>query len=411
MTRWLGLALVYVAAAHVSWAPGSGFSLETPHTTAGDEPHYLIIVHALLYERSLDLGPAYTHVANGGIEAGRVWQGKPINRHVILVDPESGAAAIGVESDFQSGHVASLGKDLALVKQAPAHPPLFPAILAAVLAIVRPAPEHLETWVGWCVLAIAFATLPLVFALARRAGASVREAWAAVLLVGLASPWLPYARSYFCEPAIGLCLVLGLLALQAGHVRRAALAASCAMAMKPLFVLVPVSWIVERAWQRQWRQVRDITIVCGVCGIALIAANLAIASTPLISGAEGWYFARGLEGALALSVSPASGVLVFATWVVVPIVLARGELARWALMAIGACMGLVALFGAAHGGYAYGPRYWVPFLPWLAVLAVTGVRDRSLARWLLAALAVLGAAMAIPGALQYHRLFSRGPWG
>jgi hypothetical protein len=65
-------------------------------------------------------------------------------------------------------------------------------------------------------------------------------------------------------------------------------------------------------------------------------------------------------------------------------------------------------------GTCYGPRYWVPFLPWLAIASVEGLRSIRRPWPILYALllsyvpgVVLGAAIAVPGALRYWQLFER----
>ena len=60
-------------------------------------------------------------------------------------------------------------------------------------------------------------------------------------------------------------------------------------------------------------------------------------------------------------------------------------------------------FGA---GYCYGPRYWVAFLPWLALATVEAIRRAGrYQRVICGVLIVFAIAVAIPGALRYPQLF------
>src|SRR6202035_3995395 len=61
-------------------------------------------------------------------------------------------------------------------------------------------------------------------------------------------------------------------------------------------------------------------------------------------------------------------------------------------------------------GFCYGPRYWVPFLPWLAIATVQGLHRAGLmTRIFTGALIILSLAIAIPGALCYPELFHKTP--
>jgi hypothetical protein len=63
-------------------------------------------------------------------------------------------------------------------------------------------------------------------------------------------------------------------------------------------------------------------------------------------------------------------------------------------------------------GWCYGPRFYVPLFPFLAILSVDWflVAARRWERWLFVALAGYGLVSAVPSAPQYHWLFSRKPF-
>jgi cytochrome bd-type quinol oxidase subunit 2 len=76
-------------------------------------------------------------------------------------------------------------------------------------------------------------------------------------------------------------------------------------------------------------------------------------------------------------------------------------------MALPLFLYLIVLSSIGFGsGWCYGPRYWVAFLPWLALGTVEAIRRAGrYQRALCAILVLFGVAIAIPGALRYPQLF------
>ncbi len=67
---------------------------------------------------------------------------------------------------------------------------------------------------------------------------------------------------------------------------------------------------------------------------------------------------------------------------------------------------VVAAAQASDGGYCYGPRYLLPFLPWIALATVASFRAAPRAlRVVIVALAAAGVVIALPGALRYRQVF------
>jgi hypothetical protein len=62
-------------------------------------------------------------------------------------------------------------------------------------------------------------------------------------------------------------------------------------------------------------------------------------------------------------------------------------------------------------GACYGPRHWVPFLPWMAVAAVKVVvgsgKVWQMVFWLVTAVSLV---ISVLGALRYPQLYSLSPW-
>jgi hypothetical protein len=115
-------------------------------------------------------------------------------------------------------------------------------------------------------------------------------------------------------------------------------------------------------------------------------------------------------------VDPAEGLLLYAPWTIFgflacarafPSLSEDSRLAR--TMALPLFLFLIVLGSIGFGaGWCYGPRYWVAFLPWLALGTVEAMRRAGrYQRALCAVLVLFGVAIAIPGALRYPQLFHK----
>ncbi|HUJ28215.1 MAG TPA: hypothetical protein VLW85_19470 [Myxococcales bacterium] len=406
LAPWALLFAVYLALPH--W---SLHGVVAPRVTSGDEPHYLLMVNSLLEDRDLVLGPDYARVARGGPEAGAAFRGIDLDHHTILVDPQTGRHALWqhlfdldqhrpeggyqrIAPGFESG-----GLEVA------AHPPAFSALVALLLAPLRLPPERVEPFAIEAVALISFSALLAIYAAARRAGLGGRDAAVAVLLAGLCSSLLPYARSFFSEPAIALALALALWAWASGSMRLAGFACFAAAAIKPPFGTLALGWAALLLRDGRRRDARAL-LAPFLAGCTLIAAfNFVYARTLLVAGARGFEPAAGLGVVGELFFSDNHGVFTFVPWTIAGVwMIARASTPLLRAMAWGATPVLFVflLQEAEGGGFCYGPRYLVPFLPWLAIAAAAAPRRR-----LVAALGALGLVIAVPGALRYRELFAK----
>ena len=396
------------------WSPATGFELKSPRVRSGDEPHYLLIVNSLLQEHDLLLGDDYRRVRAGGAEAGLDLRGDELDHHTILVDASGHALWQRVydwRTHLAQGGFARLQPGFDHAVEAPAHPPAFPALVALVLLPLRLSPGALEPWAISVVALLSFASLIALYAAARRAGFSEREGLVAVLLAGIGSPLLPYARSFFSEPAIGLALSLALWARLSGRPRLCGALCFAAAAFKPPFGLAAVGWALTGDRSQGKQLIETFAALCA----GLLLFNLGLAHTAVISGTAGFEPAIGPSDLGMLFFSNNHGLLAFAPWAAAGLFVAaraavRGEPGPLRELSWGAAPVLL-VFAVAQveaGGFCYGPRYLVPFLPWLALATVAAWREAG-ARWraVIAALAIAGAAIAIPGAVRYRDLFDR----
>ena len=414
------LLVAYLLVPWVSWTPARGFALAAPRVNSGDEPHYLLIVSSLLRDRDLLLGDDYLRVRQGSADAGVGFRGNELDHHTILVDPATGAHALWQRvfdwrKHLDQGGFERLQPGFDNAVEVPAHPPAFPALVALLLAPMHPPSEKLEPWAISVVALLSFGALLAAWFAARRAGFTEREALATALLAGLASPLFAYARSFFSEPAIGLALSLALWALLARKPALCGALCFAAAAIKPPFGPVALGWAVLRLREGKREEALRLGATFAACCVALTAFNLRLAHTPLISGTAGFIPAVGPETFGMILFSNAHGLFAYAPWAAAGVFVSaraavRGEPGLLRDLVWGAAP-VLAVFAAADveaGGFCYGPRYAVPFLPWLALATVAAWRDAGRGwRNVIAVLAAVSLAIAVTGALRYRELFDR----
>jgi hypothetical protein len=360
----------------------------------------------------------------GGMDAGRFWRFGHLEHHTILVNRRSGAHAIWSQRYRPDG---SVNPEFALsspdVYEVPAHPIAYPALLAGLIAPFHPAIEDVERDAGLVMVLIGWLTGLVTFLVARRSGMSRARSVLCVVVLALASPWLPYARSYYSEPAIGLCMIFSLWAIEEEHFALAAFTAAAAAILKPPFAVIGAGFVLESLWDRRGREAILMAAILATCAVATMAFNYWLARTFIISGnivPFGPNFGPGGPSHFRLPLydillGPEHGVLVFAPWVIFSVFGfghafrnfgERSSLTRH--MAIPTILYLATIVFAGFGpGTCYGPRYLVPLLPWFALAAVGWLTNRPLATRAAFVFAVtLGALIAILGILRYPDMFA-----
>ncbi|MHB8381646.1 MAG: hypothetical protein ACYDC3_04805 [Candidatus Binataceae bacterium] len=421
MLALAGLTLLFIwGVTEMDYTPGRGFQIVPRQAYSGDGPHYLVIVNSLLFAHTLELQGAYERAERGGLEAGRHGRGQLPDHHTILVNRRTGDHALWMYSiadvvvrnprpEFQPGPD---------VYEVPAHPIAFPALMAAVLAPFRPSLGQVEPEVGIVLLLIGWIGTLVTYLVARRGGLNRGYALLAAVTLLLASPWLAYCRAYFSETSIGVFLVLAIWSWSDDRPVMAALFAAGAAFIKPTFAVVGAGFLIEAIRERRVRDAIRMSGVLGGCAVALGVFNYWLAGTPLIAGSEVWFLAGNLEPLNDTLLDPAHGVLVFAPWAIFGVFAIaqafdhfdlHAEMLRRMAWPMILYLFVIALTGFGPG-YCYGPRYWVPFLPWLAVATVQALRVVGRrGRIACAMLMLLGMAIAIPAVVQLPKMYSMPP--
>ena len=259
----------------------------------------------------------------------------------------------------------------------------------------------------------------------RTLGVGPRSATAATLVLGLATPVWPYARSDFSEPLQTLCLMLAfLLTLWWGRTPTRALAAAIGCAAAAAFltkaassiVLVPLGALyLYYVWMhlrdRPLEALRMLAIpVAPLVAVALTQAALNQYRFGSVSefgyGSEP---AQGFTTPLATGVSyllasSGKGLVWFAPPAVLGLALLPWHVRRLAapmFVALGIFLVELVYFGrwwAWHGDWSWGPRYLYLTIPFL-LIPLALLLHRAVVRGLALIAAAAGLVVALLGVL------------
>ncbi len=279
-------------------------------------------------------------------------------------------------------------------------------------------------------------------------------ALAAGLIFGLATPAWPYAKTFFSDPLAGLCLAGAALALlyyhKSGrpiHAFWAGLALAVAVAARyanavlvPLYALLLLKYqisalhrpdrrhgsadanasdeksLISNLKSQAWRAWVAFGIPLVATAIALAYYNLARYGNPLNTGylPEESFSGVWWQGVAGMLISPGRGLLLYAPALLITLAAApaffrqhRAEAALdWALI-----IAHVLLYGKWfmwHGGYAWGPRFMVPTLPFFVIgmaPAIERAKEPSWWRRGIVLLIVLSVLIQILGLSAHFELF------
>ncbi len=393
----------------VEYLPGHGVYIVERHAVGGDEPHYLVMINSLLMHHDLQLNTRYDDVERGGLEAGMIARRTQLDRHTIIVNRRTGHRAIDMPW-YEAGAEFAPSPD---VYEIPAHPAGFPLAMAIAVAPMHPGAREVEPDVGLILMLIAWLVIVATYFVGRQVGMGRGWAMLAAAILFAASPWLAYSRAYFAETTIGLALILGLWALMSDLPIVAAIAAAAGAVMKPPFALVGAGFLVEEVREKRWRDAIKIAVVLGLPALEILAYNFWVHRSAFeLSLNWSFQFSQLVNTFLGYR----EGLLLYAPWTIFGFLACAVSLCSMSnssrlarTMALPIFLYSIVLSSVGFGaGYCYGPRYWVAFMPWLALGTIEAMRRAGRYQRAVCALLVLFAiGLAIPGALRYPQLFRR----
>lgn len=412
-------------------------SSNLPLTRSGDEPHYMIVINSIIFDRDLDLRDDYERVRLGGFEAGRRFAGSNLDHHTVIIDTHSGKETLWHNvydwmkpndcrapcEGFERKDPSSPERDDYIERSS--HPIGFPLILTALVAPTFPkSPLSVERRAGIVMVLISWLGIVLTYLITLRQTRSHAASFLGSALLAVASPWTAYSRSFFSEPLIGFFHLAALWAILERKVFLAAVALVLASFVKPTTAVVVASWIAVASMARDKGMAFTLVGVCALGALGVLSLNYFLTGSYMRTGTTGWVWITSPLDLPSTFIDPAHGLLVFVPWTIfawlallrsLPDLFRKGlrpDIYSWAGLPMLGTLVLLALFYYL-GGTCYGPRYWVPFLPWLAVLAAVSFYDASSLirkagnRLLFLFAAILGMAVAVPGYLFYESLWDQ----
>jgi hypothetical protein len=307
------------------------------------------------------------------------------------------------------------GKGIYASKVMPGQTFLLVPIAALTQLLVKILPDDASRWVALVLTADLFPALMtagsavVLFSISRAIGNSVRLSALASLVYGLATPAAVYSKNFFPQPTETFFLLLtiwGLVVARHGDSRRPLILSGLAFGMLLLVKAVAIVYLpvfalfVFRARSRvsagadvprgesskHWPRLISWAAPAFALALLFLPYNLAARGDPFAFGyGQGrdalWGFASPiLTGLHGLLLSPGKGFFYYAPVLVLAF---PGAVALWrrdravTLLLTGIAVAMLvfhARWWAWHGDNAWGPRYLVPALPLVTLLAAEFVR-------------------------------------
>ena len=419
------------------------FEYQPPTTFSGDEPHYLIIISNILFNHDLSVGDNYRSVYLGGIDAGQNFRGQNLDHHVLIQNVRTNESIFWnkifnytkpiecVTTDpscIGFARISNLLADYTPInkqyRERPIHPLPFPSLLALLSKAIGTTKVQTEADAFYIVVFLSWLTGIITYICALKIGFEIKESLGAVALLFYASPWLTYSHELFPATFLGLLLAVTLWAFISKRFVTSAILLGIACMQSEAFILIFPAWILFLCFHRELKNA-FVFASTGVGALAVIILINYFIFDKILLHHDIFVFDPILMWRTILS--PKVGAWFFAPWTIPVIYFLIRSFFSYEKKVSGTTyvMNLVAtgIFPVAGvlmimplGGYCYGPRYWVPFLPWLAIVFLLGAESYwkipkslnwSIFYWLLALSIIISFSAAI---LPSYMIWGAPPW-
>jgi hypothetical protein len=380
-----------------------------PTVWSGDEPHYLITISSILQDGDLSLGNNYESARFGGADAGRVLKGIRLDHHTLIRDARTGKGLLwtqifapGTPVECAPGDASCVGYQRVSEQfqdytptspqynELPQHPVPFAAVLAMLLKISSTRPDQVESRALYIQVFLSWLAGVIAYLCALKVGLGSKSSLGVVSLVYLASPWPVYSHQLYPATFMGLLLIVTLWAFVGKRFVLAAVFLAIACMQSEAFLPIFPAWVILLYLSGEKRSAR----VFAAAGVIVLVATWLVSYVLLGKATlrHLWFFLD--PSPFRTFVETRSGLLLFVPWaaavfffLILSFFYRRNGSSQVLRVIAAGTFPVAAVYMVLPntGGFCYGPRYWVPYLPWLALALVLGVKNFPRARSILVA--------------------------
>ena len=417
------------------------FKRVQPAVWAGDEPHYLLMVSSLLNDGDLLLGNNYQSMRVGGLDAGRNYCGGNLDHHTVIVDSRTGEMELWQNifslraTECSPGDLSCVGykrtgphlQDYSPTNahfiERPWHAVPFPALVAGLLKITGATPNELEPRAIYIVVFISWLAGILTYLCGLKLDLGPKGSLLAVSLLYYASPWLVYSHQLFAATFLGFWLVLALWALLRRQFIVAAISVTICSMQSEAFLLIIPAWVLFLYLSKEKRSSWVFAMAAVAATVAASLINHFLLGK--ISLRQMWFV---FDPVLWRAFTDRNhGLFLFVPWTIVVfgflviVLIDRRRKRNTDLIGMAAgILPMVAIYALLPdtSGYCYGPRYWIPYLPWFSLLFILFskrywhrhpivIRSTLILLVALSTITVISAAILVPSAVLF---WYEPPW-